>query len=181
METHKKDARNVEHEGDESVEEEHSEANAGEIVPTKVRNLAGQGDDDVHDGANRGVVVEANEGVHLKPLPGKHYLDHDDADGLEADAAKLVEEPYEREVDFADRGNGNAGDDDEDIDEGGERGVGNPPGPRGQEDGDRSGRLEHLNESDREVEVDEVGADQGPRVEEANGADCADVQTRGDG
>lgn len=152
-----------------------------QVGPLEARDLAGQGDEDVHDGADGGVVVQADEGVHLKALAAEHDLYHDDADGLEGDAADLVEEADHGELDLAEGGEGDAGDDDEDVEQGGEAGVGDAPGPRGEEDGDGGGRLEHLDEGDGEVEVDEVGADEGARVEEADGADGAEVEARRDG
>lgn len=172
------DAGNVEHKGNERISEEKAEADARHVLRVEVWNLGEESDDKVHGGADGGIVVEADEGIHLKPLAAQHDLNHDDPDGLDSDAANLVEKADEGKLNLAKRGEGDAGDDDEDVEKGGEVGVGDAPGPRGEEDGDGGGRLEHLDKGDGEIEVDEVGEDEGGRVEDADGPDCAQIEAR---
>lgn len=180
-ETYEEDAGDVEHKGDQGVEEQHGEARVDEILVLEVRDFAEEGDDNVEGSAHGGVVVEADEGVHLHALGAQHDLNHDDADSLKDDAADLVDEADEAKVDLAKAGNGDANDNDDDVEKLGEAGLGDAPGPRGKEHGDGRRGLEHLRKGDGEVEVDEVGADEGARVEHADGENGAHVHAAVDG
>lgn len=175
--TYEEDAGDVEGKGDAGVEEQHGEADLVKVLDVELAELAEPGDEEVHDGADGGVVVETDEGVHLLGVlvAFQQDLDHDETDGLEDDAAHLEDEADPGELDLAKGGEADAADDEEDVVKGLHGGVGDAPDPAGEEDGDGGGGLEHLDEGDGEVEVDEVGTDEGARVEDADGHDGAQV------
>lgn len=138
-------------------------------------HLAHGSNEEVHDGAHGGVVVQTDEGIHPQALAAQHDLDHDQTDGLKGGAGELEGKTQPGELDLADAGEGDAKDNDENVEQHRGAGVGDTPGPRGEEHGDGRGRLEHLDKGDGEVEVDQVGADEGARVDEPDGQNRAQV------
>jgi hypothetical protein len=173
--THQEDAADVEHKGHHGVEQQQAVAGVGEVGRVEGVRLRPDGDDDVHDGADGGVVVEANERVHFLGVARQQDLDHDEAHGLEDDAADLEQEAGHAEVDLAEAGEGHAADDEQDVEEALERGLLDAPGPRGQEDGHGGGGLEHLDEGDAQIEIDHVAAHQAGAVQQADGHNGAQV------
>lgn len=130
--TYEKDASNVEHKCNTSIEEEHGQARVGEILILKGRDLGAEGDNNVEEGANGGIVVEGNERVHLHALRGEHDLNHDEANGLKDDAEDLVDEANHGKVNLAETGNGDTDDNDHDVEKLGEVGLCDAKGPRGE-------------------------------------------------
>lgn len=67
------------------------------------------------------------------------------------------------------------------VEEGCQVGLGNAPCPRGEENCDGRRGLEHLDKGDREVEVDDIGANERAGVKDTNGEDCSSVEARSQG
>ena len=130
------------------------------MLDLKLGDFAPQRDKHVHDGAHRGVVVETDEGVHLQTLGAEHDLDQDQARRLKDSASDLVQKPQPRELDLARAGDSHTEHDDDNVEEGRHGGIGDAPEPGEEEHHDGRGRLEHLDKGHREVEVDDIGADE---------------------
>ena len=103
-------------------------------------------------------------------------LNHDDAHGLEHDAADLEEEAGEAEVDLPHASDGHAGHDAEDGEHAAEIGVLDAPCPGDKQHGDGRGGLEHLDEGDAQVQIGQVAADETSAVEQSDRYDGAQVQ-----
>lgn len=179
--TYQENAGNVEHEGDDCIEEKHSVASLGQVLNHELGNLGGDSHDKVHDCTDRGVVVKTNKGIHLHPLGAQHDLNHDEPNGLEDGTGDLVQKTHHGKLDLASAGKTNAKDNNEDVKELVEAGVGDAPDPGAEKNGDGGRCLEHLDECDRQVEIDDIGADERARIAEADGHDSAQVEATRDG
>lgn len=84
-------------------------------------------------------------------------------------------------MDLADRGESDACNDPKHVEEGRQVGLGDFPCPRREQHGYGRGGLEHLDERHREVQVDDIGADEGARVKDTDGKDRSAVDTGGKG
>jgi hypothetical protein len=85
-ETYQEDDRHVQHEGAETVQEEVHTPDAVDIGHGDLGHLPEESDEEVHDGANRGEVVERNQRIHLELIRAQEALDHGKAESLEDDA-----------------------------------------------------------------------------------------------
>lgn len=81
-------------------------------------------------------------------------------------------------MDLADGGEGDASNNPQHVEEGRQIGLSDFPSPRGEEHGDRRGGLEHLDKGHREIQVDDIGADERARVKDANGQYGSAVDAR---
>lgn len=122
-----------------------------QILHVELAELAGPGNEEVHDSADRGVVVQTDEGVHLLRalIALQQNLNHDEANALKNDAAHLEDEADPRKLDLAERGERHTGYDEKDVVKGLHRGFRDAPDPANDENGDGRAGLEHLNERDR--------------------------------
>ena len=158
--TYQEDNGNVEHESAKTVEEEGKQADVVNLVDRASGNLPDQGNNTVHDSADGREVVQRDQGVHLVVSGAQQSLDHGKSEGLKDDTTDLVHDTDHHKVDFSARGDDDTDDDDRDVEELPQARRGNAESPAGDENGNRSGGLEHLDESDREVQVGQVSADQ---------------------
>lgn len=148
---------------------------------------------EVHDSADRGEVVEGNQGVHLKLSGAQETLDHGQPKGLEADTTDLVNDTNPDELDLTNRGDDDTNNYDGHIEEDLQVGLRHTKGPAGDQNSNRGGglvklahiptqpvlltNLEHLDKGDTEVEVGKVAADQAQAEEEANRDNRAKINT----
>ena len=174
--TYQEDAADVEHKRHDGVGQQDPVPGLGQVGRVELGRLARDGDEDVHDGAHGGVVVEADERVHALAVVRQQDLDHDEAHGLKHDPAELEQEAGPAEVDLAEAGQGDAADDEQDVEQLLDRRVLDAPGPGDRQHGHGRGGLEHLDEGDAEVEVDHVAAHEAGAVEQADGQDGAQVE-----
>ena len=96
--TDQRDTGHIEHERNHCVQEKDKVARLGNISEIKSRPLGQSRNEDIHDGADRGEIVEADEWVHLLSISGQEYLNHDETHGLKDDTSELVEKADEAEV-----------------------------------------------------------------------------------
>jgi len=173
--TYQEHTAHVEHECHHGVEQQDAVSRPRSIGKVKLVPLGRTRNEDVHHSANRGIVVQADQRIHLLPIARKQHLDHDEAHSLKHNAADLEQEPNHAEVDLAQASQRHAGDNDADGGEPVHRRLLHAPDPRSEQDGDGRGRLEHLDEGDAQVQVDHVAAHQASAVEQADGHDGAQV------
>lgn len=114
------------------------------MVHGQVRDLEEESDAAVHDSADRGKVVERDHGVHLELSGAEEALDHDQAGGLEHDAADLEHESDHNEVDLAKGSNDNTDNDEGDVEQDLHVWRGNAHGPGSDEDGNWGGGLDSV-------------------------------------
>lgn len=173
--TYQEDDGNVEHKGAETVEEESEEADVVNLSHGDLGELPDQGNDSVHDSADRSKVVEGHQGIHLEVGRAQQALDHGESEGLEDDTGNLVDDTNDNEVDFAHRGNDDTDDNGGDIEELLQVRLRHAQGPTRDQNGDRRGGLEHLDEGNRQVEVGQVAADKTQAEEDTNWHDGSQV------
>jgi hypothetical protein len=198
--THKEDDRNIEHEGAHTIQEEGEEADMVDLGHGDLGDFPGQGHHEVHGGAHRSEVVNRDQGVHLELGRAQKALDHGKTESLAGDTDKLVNDTNPDKLDLADRGNDNTNDNGGNIEEDLQVRLRHTKNPAGNENSDGSGSLvkvsktqecsgwdhrwvskrestdlEHLDESDAEVQIGEVAADQAQAVEETDRNNGAEV------
>lgn len=78
-------------------------------------------------------------------------------------------------------GERDAGNNPEHVEKGRQVGLSDFPGPRCKEHGYGRGGLEHLDKRHRQVQIDDIGADEGARVEDADGENSSAVEARREG
>lgn len=135
IDTHQQDDGDVEQEGAHAVDEEGEETNAVDLSHGDLGDLPGEGNDQVDGGTDRGEVVQGHEGVHLEVGRAQQPLDHGQAKGLEDDATDLIENADQHEFDLSDGGEDDTKDDDADVQEHLEVGLGETEAPTCQEGG----------------------------------------------
>jgi hypothetical protein len=177
--TYQQNNGDVEHESAETVEEKGEQANVVDVIHGDLGNLPDQGNNSVHDSADRSEVVDRDKRVHLEVGGAKQTLDHGKTESLEDDTTNLVQDSDQDEVNLANGGNDDTDDDGRDVEELLQVGLGDTKKPAGDKHSDGRGGLEHLDEGDREVEVRQVAADERQREEEANGDNSAQVDAAG--
>lgn len=179
LRTYQEYAGDVEHERHERVEKQHRHPRAIQVLHLERRELGKQRHEEVHGRAHGRVVVQANQRVHFHVVPAQQHLYHDQPHGLEHHSPRLEHEAHPREAYLPGARDRNPHRDAQDVQDvlGGR--AGDAPDVRDDEDGDGPAGLEHLDEGDVEVEVDEVAADERGRVEDADGDDGAEVGARG--
>lgn len=114
---YQEDDRDVEEESAEAVEEECEQADVVDFLHGAFGYLPEEGNDEVHDGANWGEVVQGHEWVHLVIGTVQDALNQVESEGFKNNAADLVDKPDPDKLDLADRGNDNANDDNRDVKE----------------------------------------------------------------
>lgn len=144
-------------------------------MPLEIAKLNHHGHEEVHDGTDGCIVVQSHERIHAHLVGTQHNLHHDQPNRLENDTPPLIQKPNPRKLNLAKTREPNAQDNDQDVEEGPQIRIGDAPDPGHDEDDDGAGGLEHLDKGHGEVQVDDVGADQGARVEDADGQDGAHV------
>lgn len=174
------DGCDVEQERHSRVEDKHADARIYQVAHAEPRNLNEQGRSQRHNGTCRPKVIQTDERVHPHPLPTDEHLDHDQADGTKDDATSLEHKANRRELNLSERGDGRPGDNEEHVEESRRAGVGDAPDPGDGQDGDGVGGVEHLDEGDGEIKVDDIGADEGEGKADADGDNGAGVDARGD-
>lgn len=128
-ETHKEHADNVEDKSNRRVEEQHSVAGLGKIIPLESRRLRHGDNKNVHDGADGREVVQADERIHADAFSTEHDLNHDKSDCLEYGATELEDEANPGELNFASTGDGHTTHYEKDVSEGAQVWGSNSPGP----------------------------------------------------
>lgn len=134
--------RDVQQEGAKTVQEEGEEANVVNLVHGDLGNLPDKSDSQVHDSADGGEVVDGYQRVHLVVGGAEQALDHGETQGLEDDTSNLVDDTNPDELDLSDRGNDDTNDNDGDVEEDLQVGLGNTKSPSGQQHGDGGGGLD---------------------------------------
>lgn len=177
--TNQENDGDVEHEGAETVEEEGEEADMVNLSHGDLGELPDQSNHTVHDGTDGGEVVQRNQRVHLEVGRAQESLDHGKSESLEDDTSNLVHDTNNDEVDFAHRRNDDTDDNSGDVEELLQVWRRHTQSPAGNQDGDGSGGLEHLNEGNGEVEIGQVAADQTQAEEDTNGDDGSQVDATG--
>lgn len=177
-ETYQEDDRDVQHEGAETVQEESEKTDIIDLGHGALGDLPDQGNSTVHDHADGGEVVQRDQGVHLEVSRAQQALDHGESESLEDDTTNLVQNTNGHEVDFAKGRNDDTNDNGRDVEELLQVGSGNAEDPARDEDSNGSGGLEHLDESNREVEVCQVSADQTQTEKDTDGNNSAHVDAR---
>lgn len=175
--TYQEDNRHVEHESAEAVKEESEETNMVNLCHGALGNLPGQGHSTVHDGANGGKVVEGNKRVHLEVGRAQQALNHGETQSLKDDASNLEEDTNCDEVNLSQGSNDDADNDGRDVEELLQVGSGYTKNPSRYEDSNRRSGLEHLDESNREVEIGQVSAYQTQAEEDTDRDNGTDVDT----
>lgn len=179
--TYQENADHVEDKRNKRVKEQHAVASLDNVLPLELGTLAENNNHKVHDCADGGVVVETDEGIHAKTLRAEHDLDHDKTHSFRDGTTHLKHETQPRKLNLSQTSKSNAKHDEHDVCERGAVGLRDAPDPRGDEHANGTRRLEHLDEGDREVEVDDIRKDEGARVEDADGEDGADVHAPREG
>jgi hypothetical protein len=176
-ETYQEDDRDVQEEGAETVQEEGAETDGVDLRHAHARNLPDESDKAVHGSADGGKVVERDQRVHLVLGRAEQSLDQVEADGLEHDTTKLVEETNPDKLDLAKGGNDDTDDNGRDVQQNLHVGGSNAHDPTREEHGDGGGCLEHLDKGNAEVQVGQVTADQTQAEEDTNGHNGTQVDT----
>lgn len=94
-----------------------------QVLHIEVRNFDKAGHEKVQNGDYRGVVIEADHGVHLQPLAVKHDLRHDNPHSLKCETTHLKNKTNEGELDHAGTRNCDTQRDDKDVDDFSDCGV----------------------------------------------------------
>ncbi len=179
QDTYQEHAADVQHEGDAGVQDQHEPTCLLQVGVVKCAPLRCEGDDQVEESADRGVIIQANKGVHLLPVAREEDLDQYKPHRLEDDASDLEQETGPAEMNLAEAGEGNTGYDTQDVEDAAHIGMFDTPRPGGKQNRNGSGGLEHLNEGDAQVHVGEVAADETGTVKKADGHNGAQVKTTG--
>lgn len=177
--TYQENNGDVEHESAETVEEEGEETDVVNLSHGDLGDLPNQRNHTVHDSADGGEVVERNQRVHLEVSGAQESLDHGKSESLKDDTRDLVQDTNNDEVDFAHRRNDDSDDNGGDVEELLQVWRGHTQSPAGNQDGDGSGGLEHLNKGNGEVEVGQVAADQTQAEEDTDWDDGSQVDAAG--
>lgn len=199
--TYQEDNRHVQHERNNGVGQQREDTDVVHVVHGEVGNLEEQSSDTVHDSADGSEVVQGNQRVHLELSGAQQTLNHDQTDGLEDDTTELEEETDQDEPDLTERGDDDTNDDGGDVHQDLEVHGSNSHSPGGREHSDGHGGLvvmlallpflrrvavllfwfpaylEHLNESNTQVEIRNVTADQTQTEEETDGDDGTQIDT----
>lgn len=167
--TYQEYAGHVQEKGNGRVEEQHAKANVRGSSPRELRQLLGNGHEEIHGRTDRSKVIEPDQRIHPHSISAQQHLNHDDADCLKDDAAHLVHEANKGEMNLTDRGERYARHYPQDIEKGCQVGLGNSPCPGGEEHSHGGRGLEHLNKRHGEIKIDDIGANERARIEYANG------------
>ena len=171
--------RDVEHEGAETVEEESEKTDVVDLSHGATGNLPDQGNDTVHDSTDRSKVVKRDKGVHLVVSRAQKSLNHGQSKSLEDDATDLEKYTGQDKVNFSHGGNDDTDDDGRNVEELLQVWRGHTKSPAREKDSDRGGGLEHLDESDRQVQVCQIAENETQREEDTDGHDSTEVDTTG--
>lgn len=183
---YQEDDSHVQHECTCSIGNEDRYADSIEFFHCDLRNLHEESHNGVHNGADRGEVVQRHKGIHLVLGAIQQGLNEVDSDSFEDETRQLVQEAGQDKVDLAEGGNDDTEDDKGDIEKLHEVDLFNPESPTSEENCDRhsglvwsvavcscsrtdSAYLEHLDERDAQVQVGHVAAHQTQAEGEANG------------
>lgn len=175
VETYQEDDRDVQEEGNETVQEQREQANVVDLVHGYLGDFPDQSNAEVHDRADRRKVVQRDQRVHLVLGRAKQTLHHGKADGLEDDSSDLEHESDHDELDLANRSDDHTNDNRGDVEEHLQVGLRHSHAPAAKKDGNGRGSLEHLDEGDAQVEVGQVATDQAQTEEETDGDDGPQV------
>lgn len=173
--TYEENHGDIQHKGNDSVGHEGHQANVVDVAHGHLGDFKEKSGNTVHDSADGSKVVQRDEGVHLELSRAQQTLDHNQADGFKDDTTDLEHETNEDKLDFTKGRNDNADDNGGDVQENLEVDGSHSQSPSSQEHGNGCGGLEHLNESDTEIQVGNVSADQTQAEEEANGYNRTEV------
>lgn len=99
------------------------------MLQFEFRHFANKCDEEIHDGADRRIVVEADEGVHVESLTTKHDLDHNNANSFEGGASNLEEESCPGKLNLSKTRDSNTKDNNQDVEKFGQVRFGNTPRP----------------------------------------------------
>lgn len=177
IETYQKDDRDVQQKGAETVQEESEQTNVVHLVHGDLGNLPNESNSQVHDSADRSEVVDGNEGVHLVVGRTEQALDHGQTQGLEDNTTNLEDDTNPDELDLANGSNNDTNNDNGDVQEDLQVRRRDTKGPSREEDSDGGRSLEHLDESNREVQVGQVTTDQAQAEEDTDRHDGTHVDT----
>lgn len=139
--TYQENDGNVQQEGTESVQEEGEESDVVDLFHADLGNFPYEGNSQVHDSTDGSEVVDRHEGVHLEVGRAEQALDHGEPQGLEDDTTNLVNDTDPNELNLSHRGNNDTDNDDRDVKENLEVGLGDTEGPSRQQNGDGCGGL----------------------------------------
>lgn len=149
------------------------------LVHGDLGNFPEKGNNTVHEGTDRSEVVDGNERVHLEISRAQETLNHGETKGLEDNTGDLVQDTDQNEVNLANGSNDDTDNDGGNVEELLEVGLVDAESPAGDEDSDGGGGLEHLDESNREVQVGQVSANQTQTEEQTDGNDSSEIDAAG--
>lgn len=73
----------------------------GSVLQFEFRHFANKCNEEIHDGADRRIIVEADEGVHVESFATKHDLDHNNANSFKRGSSNLEKEPCPRKLNLS--------------------------------------------------------------------------------
>ena len=115
--TYQEHNRYVEQEGDHSIGDQGKQADTVDILHGHGGDLHYQSCHSVHEAADRGEVIERDQGIHLKLGRAEQPLHHHQPCSFEDNATGLVKEACQVELDLADGGNDDSYDDQSNVTE----------------------------------------------------------------
>lgn len=174
-ETYQEDDGDIEHESAKTVEEESEQTDVVNLGHRTPGDLPNKSNHTVHDSADGSKIVQRDERVHLVVSGAQQALDHGKSQSLKNDTAHLEEHTNSDEVNFAHGSNDDTNNNSGDIEELLEVGSRNTQNPARDENGDGCGGLEHLDKSNREVQICQISTDQTQAEEDTDGHNGTDV------
>lgn len=104
----------------------------GGILQLESWHFANKCDEKIHDGADRRIVVEADERVHIESFATKHDLDHNHSNSFKGGTSNLEKESRPRKLYLSKTRDGNAKNNNQDVEKFSQVRFGNTPGPGGE-------------------------------------------------
>ena len=102
--TDQKQAGEIQHEGHGSIDYEDSWPDSDEVFHFEGWQLGGPDQEEVHNGAYRGVIVQADHGIHFLAIARKKDLGHCQTNCLESNCTDLAPKSDPLELNLAEAG-----------------------------------------------------------------------------
>lgn len=150
-----------------------------DLVHGDLGDFPDEGNTSVHQSTDRGEVVHRHKGVHLEVGRAEKSLNHGKTEGLENDTSNLVQNTDENEMNLAEGGDDDTDDNGRDVEELLEVWLGDTEAPARNQNSNRGGGLEHLNESNGQVQVCQVAANQAQTEEETDRNNSSEIYAAG--
>lgn len=173
--TYQEDNGNVQHESDHGVSQKSKQSNVVDVAHGHLGDFEEKSGNTVHDSTDRSKVVERDKRVHLEFSRAQQALNHDQANSLENDTTNLEQETNEDKLDLTKGSNDNTDDDSRDVHKNLQVDRSHSQSPGSEQNSDGCSGLEHLDESDAEVQVGDITTDQTQTEEETDRNDSTEV------